>query len=514
MPRNGSGVYDVPAGTTATPNTTILSAAYNAFVADLIADLNAARPVTAGGTGGTSVITGWDGLAAKGTDIASASSINLTTATGPSVTITGTATIASVTLAEGSFRIVRAGGAFTWDASASLLVNGSSTTDVTAAANDLFLVRGGASSVVSVVGLGSATTAAATTSAAGIVELATAAETSAASSSALAVTPAGLAELYNNQAYLSTVVSDLYGNYLGMPRGWADAFDTEDGIDTAASTDESYDAAGDYYAPSTTSGSMISQGTGSQITNFNTQASAMFDGTTNQASNNGSIRTGSPTSAYGGKDYSSAPTAIGRVIVYGSNDQGYINGATPNVTITLYGKNGGAPSSGTDGTSLGSITFADTANESSGRTITSSDTTTEWDYVWVNLVPATGTANILLGELQIYLPDTYNNMTLISDEFAAPANVGDTIAFLDLEYSGALVAGTDFDFAMTSAGTPSYTSTGAAYELWYSSGSTKRYIVTGIDLTSQADDAVRARFRTLTNLAIRLTAWNPRWSDA
>jgi hypothetical protein len=181
-----------PAGTTATPNTTILSAAYNAFVADLIADLNAARPVTAGGTGGTSVITGWDGLAAKGTDIASASSINLTTATGPSVTITGTATIASVTLAEGSFRIVRAGGAFTWDASSSLLVNGSSTTDVTAAANDLFLVRGGASSVVSVVGLGSATTAAATTSAAGIVELATAAEALTGTDATRAVTPAGL----------------------------------------------------------------------------------------------------------------------------------------------------------------------------------------------------------------------------------------------------------------------------------------------------------------------------------
>jgi hypothetical protein len=164
-------VYDVPPGTAGTPNTTILSAAYNAFLADLIADLNAARPVTAGGTGGTSVITGWDGLAKKGTDIATASSINLTTATGPSLTLTGTTTITGVTLAEGSFRLVRAAGAFQITASASLLCNGSAVTNLTVAAEDLLVFRGGAASVVSVARIGSASVAAATTSAAGIVPL-------------------------------------------------------------------------------------------------------------------------------------------------------------------------------------------------------------------------------------------------------------------------------------------------------------------------------------------------------
>lgn len=53
MPRNGSGVYSLPAGTTATPNTTIESSKYNAFVADIAADQNAARPIVAGGTGAT-----------------------------------------------------------------------------------------------------------------------------------------------------------------------------------------------------------------------------------------------------------------------------------------------------------------------------------------------------------------------------------------------------------------------------------------------------------------------------
>jgi len=54
MARNGSGVYSVPTGTEGVANTAISSADYNAFLADLTADLNAARPVTAGGTGETS----------------------------------------------------------------------------------------------------------------------------------------------------------------------------------------------------------------------------------------------------------------------------------------------------------------------------------------------------------------------------------------------------------------------------------------------------------------------------
>lgn len=54
MPRNGSGVYSKPAGTTFVPNTVIESAKVNQVIDDLVADANAARPITAGGTGATS----------------------------------------------------------------------------------------------------------------------------------------------------------------------------------------------------------------------------------------------------------------------------------------------------------------------------------------------------------------------------------------------------------------------------------------------------------------------------
>lgn len=54
MPRNISGIYSKPAGTTAVPGTPIESTKYNSTIDDIAADLNMARPITAGGTGATS----------------------------------------------------------------------------------------------------------------------------------------------------------------------------------------------------------------------------------------------------------------------------------------------------------------------------------------------------------------------------------------------------------------------------------------------------------------------------
>ena len=55
MPRNSNGVYTKPANTAAAPNTTITSSQFNTTVDDLVTDLNAARPVSAGGTGAQNV---------------------------------------------------------------------------------------------------------------------------------------------------------------------------------------------------------------------------------------------------------------------------------------------------------------------------------------------------------------------------------------------------------------------------------------------------------------------------
>ncbi|PWE57125.1 hypothetical protein DEM27_05645 [Metarhizobium album] len=60
MPRTG-GIYAVPSGTKGVTLQTIQSGKYNGFLDDLTVDLNAARPITAGGTGASTA----DGAAAS-----------------------------------------------------------------------------------------------------------------------------------------------------------------------------------------------------------------------------------------------------------------------------------------------------------------------------------------------------------------------------------------------------------------------------------------------------------------
>ncbi|AVA22462.1 hypothetical protein [Rhizobium sp. NXC24] len=57
MPRNGSGVYSLPAGSTFTPNTLAQSSVVNGINNDIATDLNTPRPIVAGGTGAPDVVT-------------------------------------------------------------------------------------------------------------------------------------------------------------------------------------------------------------------------------------------------------------------------------------------------------------------------------------------------------------------------------------------------------------------------------------------------------------------------
>ncbi|NRP74010.1 hypothetical protein ILFOPFJJ_04931 [Ensifer psoraleae] len=96
LPRTG-GVYSPPAGTKGVPNTTIQSVPYNALIDDLTADANAARPITAGGTGATSASAARTALGAQTASAALSSIAGL--ATGADKTIYTTAADAYATTA-------------------------------------------------------------------------------------------------------------------------------------------------------------------------------------------------------------------------------------------------------------------------------------------------------------------------------------------------------------------------------------------------------------------------------
>lgn len=66
MPRNGSGIFSLPAGSTVTNGDVSDATDVNTPLADIEADMNTARPVVAGGTGATSASGARTNLAVPG----------------------------------------------------------------------------------------------------------------------------------------------------------------------------------------------------------------------------------------------------------------------------------------------------------------------------------------------------------------------------------------------------------------------------------------------------------------
>lgn len=90
--------------------------------------------------------TGFDTISVHGTDVASASTVNLDTATGVLVDVTGTTAITAITLSDGRERVVRFTGILTLTNGASLVLPGGA--NITTAAGDFAVFRGYAAGVV------------------------------------------------------------------------------------------------------------------------------------------------------------------------------------------------------------------------------------------------------------------------------------------------------------------------------------------------------------------------------
>jgi hypothetical protein len=127
---------------------------------------------------------------------------------------------------------------------------------------------------------------------------------------------------------------------------------------------------------------------------------AAFDGTTNQAIAACASLSGN-NAIYVGADFGSGTEKrIWKAEIWGSNDNGYVAGANPSVTLTMR-SNSTSPGSATTGTSRGTVTFTDTANESGNvRTITSSNNTSAFRY-W-HIATGTHNANKGIAEIKFY----------------------------------------------------------------------------------------------------------------
>lgn len=112
------------------------------------------------------------------------------------------------------------------------------------------------------------------------ITFATNAQAMQASSTTLSVNPANLANLYSIALGLAIEVADLKGSRLNMAGGIADAYDSETDVDTATSTNESYDPTNDLYSPSATSTTSYanSGGTGNRTGSITVTSSGLSIG--------------------------------------------------------------------------------------------------------------------------------------------------------------------------------------------------------------------------------------------
>ncbi len=78
----------------------------------------------------------------------------------------------------------------------------------------------------------------------------------------------------------------------------------------------------------------------------------------------------------------SVPTAIDKVELVPASNGFDASGLTSSITIDLYGKVGSSPTSPTNGTKLGTLSFTD-VNSQVSRTIMSNNRVTNYDHVWV-----------------------------------------------------------------------------------------------------------------------------------
>jgi hypothetical protein len=127
---------------------------------------------------------------------------------------------------------------------------------------------------------------------------------------------------------------------------------------------------------------------------------AAYDSNTSTAAASATTKT-SATNLYYGFTAGTA-TNVTRALVWGSNDQGYVNGANPTITMRLYGKTGSAPANGTDGTILSEITFTDATGSTTYNELVSTDYTSTWDHIWVYISQGGSAASMYIAEIAFF----------------------------------------------------------------------------------------------------------------
>ncbi len=285
-------------------------------------------------------------------------------------------------------------------------------------------------------------------------------------------------------------------------------YGSSDGIAAGSSSNYSVDTSGKKVVPTISAGSAIPGTTYIGDAAGGGGLAAAFDGTTSQTISTGAWKSGANASAYIGKNISGSPSTVGGATVTATSDFGFSgNAADSTVTVALYGKStSGAPASGTDGTLLG--TWSGTDSNGATATITSSDGTTLFKYVWIYITDS-GSDDGGKGAAEVVLnAASFNNMTLVTTAQTADGTASSVRVLLEIDDSASPTLNTDLTIEVTCDGGTHWTAAPASSA---GRGQAGRLVVETVDQACTGGTSVQARIKTLNNKSIPIYGTTVTW---
>jgi len=290
-----------------------------------------------------------------------------------------------------------------------------------------------------------------------------------------------------------------------MVDGVVDEFEDETGVDTAASTNEIYDAAGDFYLNFVAPDTPVLFGTGTIIGDFTARQSATFDGDITQTAAEGGEKSSS-TSAYVGKDWGAGNTkTISKLTTHAVSDNNLVNFGT--LSIKLQGSATGAW--GGEETTI--QTFTSPSNATAAiNTETITDTATAYRYHRVIFDASGSLAVTRLAEVEFFELIATANITLISNAVTALAQPTDAFIVLWQQDVDAVTLNTDLTAEVTRDGGTTYSTVTLAEEAVLSTG---RILTGTVDISGQpAGTSMEYRLKTLNAKEMKIHGVALEWS--
>lgn len=313
---------------------------------------------------------------------------------------------------------------------------------------------------------------------------------------------------------LSLELADVRGDAYGYSDGIRDAFNDETDVDTATSTNESYDSVNDLYTPTTTAATdQVPTMTGSTTSGVTVTADSSsssregwnaFDGILASSDLSKIWHSGSNGGVGWLKvDFGSA-TEIASYKITSSNYASHYENSAPE-DWTFEGSNDDS-----SWTTLDTQTGVAWTSEQT-RTYTLSSTA-NYRYYRLSVSATPGSSNVVIAEMELLNPTTSNNMTLLSNAFTADSAPDSARLLFQIKPIDSITINTDVIGAVSRDGGTTFTNAVLVEKIEYSDG-TRLYEAESVDISSQpSSTSMKWKLTTANNKDIECSGVVLQWS--